>query len=194
MFKAVIFDLNGVILIGEYLTLRFNKRFGIPEDNFFPVLKEIMGVVRQPHSPPAFSLWKPYLQNWHIDLSEPEFFDFWFSDEKPLPGFIEYLGQLQKSDIKVFILSNNFKERTDYYRQHYPQIFSSVDKAYFSWETGHVKPSPESLKLLLSENNLRPQDCIYFDDSTANLEMAQKLGINSFKWIDLPSAKKIIEN
>ncbi len=193
MYKAVIFDLNGVFLISEFLSRRFKERFNVPEDRFLPALKEIMGVVRQPHSPPAYSLWKPYLQDWKVNLSEKEFFDFWFSGENLVPELIDYARQLMTQGIKVFILSNNFRERTEYYRRHFPQIFASIDQAYFSWETGYVKPSEASLRFLLTQNHLQPQECIYFDDSEANISVAKKLGLKAEKWIDLSSAQKLIE-
>lgn len=192
--RAVIFDLNGVFLESQFLSARFKERFGISEDQFLPALKEIMGVVRKPSSPPAFSLWKPYLDKWKVPLSEEEFFRFWFSGEKLVSELVEYARALRDRGVKVFILSNNLKERTQYYRQHFPEIFKNVDKAYFSWETGLVKPSVESLKLVISENSLNPQDCLYFDDSDANIKVARSLGIRSEKWSGLPAAKAVIDS
>lgn len=192
MYKAVIFDLNGVFLQSEPLSKRFEERFRIATDQFLPALKEIMTIVRKPNAPAAFSLWKPYLDQWQIALTEKEFFDFWFSGEHLVTELIEYAQELKDRGVKVFILSNNFKERTEYYRQSFPQIFQCVDKAYFSWETGLVKPSTESLQLVLSENNLKPEDCIYFDDSDDNVKIAQNLEIKSEKWINLDEAKRVV--
>ena len=192
MYKAVIFDLNGVFLQSEPLSKRFEERFRIATDQFLPALKEIMAIVRKPNAPAAFSLWKPYLDQWQIALTEKEFFDFWFSGEHLVTELIEYAQELKDRGVKVFILSNNFKERTEYYRQSFPQIFQCVDKAYFSWETGFVKPSTESLQLVLSENNLKPEDCIYFDDSDDNIKIAQDLGIKSEKWTNLDEAKRVV--
>ena len=80
--------------------------------------------------------------------------------------------------------------RTEFYRKNFPQIFQCVDKAYFSWESGFVKPSVESLQLVLSENSLRSEECIYFDDSDDNIKVAQSLGITAEKWTNLVEAKK----
>ncbi len=192
MFKAVIFDLNGVFLLSEPLSSRFEEKFDVAKDLFLPALKEIMVVVRQPDAPAAFSLWKPYLDQWQVPLTEQQFFDFWFSGEHLVPELVEYAVCLRNKGIKVFILSNNFKERTEFYRKNFPQIFQCVDKAYFSWETGLVKPSIEALQLILSENHLKPEECIYFDDSDENIKVAQTLGIYVEKWIDLTSAKSAV--
>lgn len=125
-------------------------------------------------------------------MSEKGFFDFWFSGEYLVPELIKYAQELRNGGVKVFILSNNFKERTEYYRKNFPQIFQCVDKAYFSWETGFVKPSIESLQLVLSENSLKPEDCIYFDDSDDNIKIAQDLGISAQKWTNIDDAKKSV--
>ena len=92
---------------------------------------------------------------------------------------------------KVFILSNNFKRKNEFYRKNFSQIFQCVDKAYFP-ETGLIKPSIEALQLILSENHLKPEECIYFDDSDENIKVAQTLGIYVEKWIDLTSAKSAV--
>ncbi|KKU29087.1 MAG: Phosphatase YihX [Candidatus Amesbacteria bacterium GW2011_GWA2_47_11b] len=190
MYKTVIFDLNGVFLQSEPLSKRFEEKFGVTKDQFLPALKEIMAVVRKPNAPAAFTLWKPYLDQWQVSLSEQQFFDFWFSGEYLVPELVEYAQELKNGGVKVFLLSNNFKERTEFYRKNFPQIFQCVDKAYFSWESGFVKPSVESLQLVLSENSLRSEECIYFDDSDDNIKVAQSLGITAEKWTNLVEAKK----
>jgi HAD superfamily hydrolase (TIGR01509 family) len=193
MYKAVILDLTGVLFQNQFLSHRFHDKFKVPIEVFTPVLKQIMPIVRKPNAPSAFSLWEPYFRKWGLNLSEEEFFEFWFSGEKPIPELIDYTKKLHESGIKVFILSNNFRERTTYYRSHFPHVFQLFDKAYFSWETGFVKPSLEALKLVLSENQLAPQDCIFFDDQDTNLELARQLGIEAEKWVDLETAKQVIE-
>ena len=190
MYKTVIFDLDGVFLQSEPLSKRFEEKFGVTKDQFLPALKEIMAVVRKPNAPAAFTLWKPYLDQWQVSLSEQQFFDFWFSGEYLVPELVEYAQELKNGGVKVFLLSNNFKERTEFYRKNFPQIFQCVDKAYFSWESGFVKPSVESLQLVLSENSLRSEECIYFDDSDDNIKVAQSLGITAEKWTNLVEAKK----
>ena len=72
--------------------------------------------------------------------------------DKPLNEIIEYDKQIFKEyqfvdwnkyregRLEVLKkLSNNFKERALYY-SHYPWIHDVVDKTYFSWKTGFIKP------------------------------------------------------
>lgn len=193
MIKAIIFDLNGVFLESPPLSERFQEKFGVPTDKFLPVLKDVMDKVRRPDAPPAFSLWKPHLDSWGLDLSEDEFFDFWFSGEHLVPALLDYAKRLRESGLRVFVLSNNFRERTSYYRQNLSEIFKDLDGEYFSWETGYVKPDLEAYKNILDKNSLKPEECIYFDDSDKNIEVARSLGIHAEKYEGLKATKRAIE-
>ena len=73
-------------------------------------------------------------------------------------------------------------------------MHEAVDKVYFSWQTGLVKPDPEAWKLVLKENNLEPEDCLYFDDQEKNIKAAGSLGITSLIFKDVSTTRKIIES
>lgn len=193
MIKAVIFDLNGVFLGGDLLSTRFERDFSVKAGDFISALKRIMPIVRKPKAPSCFLLFKPYLDQWELNLNKQEFFQYWFSGEHPIIELIAYAKSLQQKGIKVFTLSNNFKERTKYYRKHLPDIFASVDKAYFSWETGLVKPDERAFLLILRENRLKPEECAYFDDDAENVAVAERIGIKAFHYNGFEEAKAVLE-
>lgn len=193
MMKAVIFDLNGVFLGGDLLSTRFEQDFSVKAGDFISALKEIMPIVRKPKAPSCFSLFKPYLKKWGLKFNKPEFFQYWFSGEHPVIELITYARGLKKRKIRVFILSNNFKERTKYYRKHFPDIFAAVDKAYFSWETGFVKPDEKSFRFILQENELKPEECAYFDNDEENVVVAKRIGIRAFLYNGFEETKQFLE-
>jgi len=193
MLKAAIFDLNGIFLQSPKLSDRFEKDFNISNFIFLPKLKEIMEKVRKPNAEPAFSYWAPVFKEWNINLNESEFWDYWFKAEIQSDKMINYAEKLKQKGIKVFVLSNNFKERATFYG-HYPWIHNVVDKAYFSWQTGFVKPDIKAWELILSENNLKADECIYFDDQKKNLESAESIGIKSFLFKNEDELEKIIND
>lgn len=184
MVKAYIFDLNGVFLKGEYLTQRVHDKWGVDINEVLEVLNKSMEVVRQPNAVSLFSLWKDALNKWGIEITEEEFLTWWFSGEVLQKDVVKLCKELKEQGLKVFILSNNFRERTNYYRNNFPEIFEVVDKAYFSWETGFIKPSKEAFLNILNENKLNPEEVIYIDDSKKNLDVAQNLGITISPNID----------
>lgn len=181
MIKAVIFDLNGIFIQAPLLSDRFNKDFGIAIEDFLPKLKEIMDKTRQPNAGGSFQYWKPALDEWNIHMTEEEFWKYWFGAEVVSDDMVNFAKELKAKNIKVFVLSNNFKERAEYYG-HYPWIHDVIDKAYFSWQTGFVKPDPKAWELILEEHNLKPEECLYFDDQEKNIEASNSVGIKAFKF------------
>ncbi|MFZ5390824.1 MAG: HAD family hydrolase [Patescibacteria group bacterium] len=192
MLKAIIFDLNGVFIISPKLSDRVKQDFGLDTQEFLPALFNIMDQVRLPGAQPAFTYWQPYLQKWHINLSESEFWDYWFKGEAPNQPMIDLAKKLRQQGLKIIILSNNFKERAEYYES-YPWLNEIADKIYFSWQTGLVKPNIKAWQLVLTDHNLKAEDCLYFDDQAKNLAAAQSLGIPNFHFTNAANTHSIIQ-
>lgn len=191
MYTAAIFDLNGIFIQSPKLSDRFQKDFNIPTTTFLPKLSEIMDKVRQPNAGPSFQYWQPVLEEWGIHLSETEFWDYWFSAETQSEDMIVLAKELRAKGILVFVLSNNFKERADYYG-HYPWIHEALDGAYFSWQTGFVKPDPKAWEAILTRHNLTAEECVYFDDQEKNVLAAKTVGINSFLFEGVEQVRSIV--
>lgn len=179
MIKAVIFDLNGVFVRSRFLSDRFQKTYKIATDVFWPAMKEIMHIVRQPNAGSSWQYWEPLMKEWGITITEQEFWDFWFTGEKEVPEMIELAKRLKGDGMRIFILSNNFVERAAYYQKHFSFMTDVIDHVYYSWQTGLVKPNPEAWKKVLTENSLEPSEVLYFDDVQTNIDVAQELGITS---------------
>lgn len=192
MIKAIIFDLNGIFLKSEKLSDRFERDFNIDSQTFLEKLGEIMKEVRKPNSKPAFEYWKPVFKEWNLSLTESEFWNYWFKAEIQSDKMIQCATKLRSRGIKVFILSNNFKERAQYYN-HYPWIHNAVDRVYFSWQTGFIKPDIKAWELVLKENNLNPEDCIYFDDQEKNILASEKAGIKAYLFTNEEEVSSMLE-
>lgn len=191
MSKAVIFDLNGVFLQSESLSTRFERAFGVKEKDFWPIFKEILIQVRQPQAEKVYELLVPYFQQWNVEISETEFYNFWFSGESLDREMVLILQELKKIAWQVFILSNNLKERSLYYRATMSEL-KLFDKVYFSWETGYIKPDKRAFNLILQENNLIPENCFYFDDSESNVKVGNSLKIKSYLYESPAQVRKIL--
>lgn len=192
MIKAVIFDLNGVFMLSPKLSDRFQEDFNISKEVFLPALSEIMDKVRKPNAEPAFNYWQPYLEEWGISFDEKQFWDYWFNAEKESPEMISLAKELKQKSIRVIILSNNFKERSNFYKE-YPELNQVVDNLYYSWQTSFVKPDPAAWQYVLDANGLEPEECIYFDDQDKNLKAAESLGIKSHMFVDAVTTKEILK-
>ncbi|OGI93575.1 hypothetical protein A3A03_00395 [Candidatus Nomurabacteria bacterium RIFCSPLOWO2_01_FULL_40_18] len=191
MIKAVIFDLNGIFVQAPRLGERLEKDFGLKQEIFLPNLHRIMHEIRKRNAKPAFSYWGPFLQEHKINFSEKDFWNYWFGSEKVSEQMVAFSKKLKQQGIKVFVLSNNFKERSEYYGL-YPWIHEAVDKVYFSWQTGFIKPNLAAWQLVLSKNNLKPEECIYFDDKEKNLKASEEVGIKAFQFTNEQELERIV--
>lgn len=194
MIKAIIFDLNGVFIQSPKLSDRFRENYGVRNEIFLPALKEIMAKSRLPNAGDSYQYWLPFLKTWNIDLIREEFFNFWFTGEKEVPELIAFARELKSKGLKLFILSNNFAERAAYYKEHFGFLTEIFDKIYYSWETGFVKPDTKAFALLIKENNLAPAECVYFDDTKDNIEVARRFGLKAYLFTNLEEMKTALNS
>ena len=193
MIKAIIFDLNGVFVQSHKLSDRFQQDFGVAAEEFLPALKDVMARVRQPGAAAMFSYWQPYFAKWQVRFSADEFADYWFHAEQVVPEMVDFAEKLKARGLKIFILSNNLAERAEYYAENFAFLKTLPEKIYYSFETGFIKPDERAYRLILDENGLAPEECLYFDDSDANVAVANGLGLCAWKFEGVEKLKERVE-
>jgi len=60
------------------------------------------------------------------------------------------------------------------------KITDVFDKCYYSYAMGMAKPDYEIFEALLADAGVAANECLFLDDGPKNIEMAQKLGIQSY--------------
>lgn len=100
------------------------------------------------------------------------------------------LLQQLKTKHRIFLLSNTNDIHILYVNNYLKETFGINDlsgyfeKVYLSYEVGMRKPDAEIFELVLSENNLDPDETLFIDDSIQHIEGAKKLGIHTY-WLDV---------
>lgn len=193
MIKAIIFDLNGVFVKSQKLSERFRDYLGVPETHFMPVLEAAMQKMRLPGAGDGFAYFEPHLRSWGVALPPRLFWDFWFEPEEAVPEIVGIVEKVRASGAKVVVLSNNFKERAEYYDRRFPFLRALTDAVYYSWQTGFVKSDPRAYQRILADFNLAPQDVLFFDDSAGNIAVAKGLGINAYVFQGIDGVREVLK-
>jgi len=110
-------------------------------------------------------------------------FDSWGvlqDGQGPNTALIEIVKILKEKGLLLFVLSNANETQA---AENEPVTSTFKDlftKFYYSFETGFHKPEPGAFTVILKENALSPEECVYFDDSMENVDAANSLGIESY--------------
>jgi beta-phosphoglucomutase len=176
MIKAVIFDMDGVLVDTEPFHVEIEKRqFAL---NNVPVTPEeqqqYMGVA-------AEVMWRTLAERYSIDRSVVELIEqnrtgsirfFSEVDEIPLmPGLIELLDVLRANHYPLAVASSSFPEiielvldRTGI-RKYFQVVVSSQ-------EAGKSKPEPDVFLLAAKRLGVEPRNCLVVEDSANGIKAA----------------------
>jgi putative hydrolase of the HAD superfamily len=187
--KNIIFDLGGVILNIDYrLTSQAFQNLGLSD------FDEKYSQAKQSHlfdrletgkiTPEDFR--KKLKAYFSQTVSDTDMDNAWNAMLLDLPKQrIDLLKQLSKN-YRLFLLSNtniiHYRAYSAYLKQTFGKmIFDEIfEKQYLSFEIGMRKPDKQIFELVLNENNLRPSETLFIDDSIQHVEGAAKTGINAY--------------
>ena len=94
------------------------------------------------------------------------------------PFAIPMIEELKRRGHKVYYLSNYF----EYLMHTAPwalEFIPHMDGGVFSCHHHRIKPDREIYRILCEKYSLRPEECIFFDDSEKNIEAAGKFGMTA---------------
>ena len=91
-----------------------------------------------------------------------------------------------KLKYRTFLLSNINEIHLDYIQKYLKNTFGLdgnemfFEKIYYSHLIGKRKPDPEIFEQVLTENDLKPEETLFIDDSPQHLASAEKMGIQTY--------------
>lgn len=98
-----------------------------------------------------------------------------------IPGMADLVRTLKRKGYKLYGLTNWSAETFPVARAKYA-VFDALDGMVVSGEEKVIKPDPEIYKCLLSRFQLRAPDCLFIDDSPANVAAARQLGFDAVRF------------
>lgn len=100
---------------------------------------------------------------------------------KLFPYTLGWIRSLKAQGLSVYFLSNYYP----YLVWKNPEVLRFIDDmdgGVFSWQEKITKPDPEIYRRLLRKYDLRAEECVFIDDSQANIDAANALGLRGFRF------------
>lgn len=193
MIKALIFDIDGVLINSEKLSKKFAREYNIPLKDILPFFDGPFNdcILGKADLKEAIT---PYLRSWGWKKGVDKFLDYWFSVEHIMnQELIDCIQNYRKEGIKCFVATNQEKHRAEY-------IFNkmgfadSFDKFYFSSNLGHKKPDSDFFAKVVNDlGGIRKEEILFWDDAPENIAGAKEFGINAELFTSFPDFKRRIK-
>jgi len=100
------------------------------------------------------------------------------------PVMMEWVRALKNRGLKIAVLSNMPIEISRYMRHHAPW-FKDFDYVCFSAEVHLAKPEAAIFHACMKALRSRPEECLFIDDRTENVEAARALGMQAVKFVSV---------
>lgn len=190
MIKAVIFDIGGVVASPatfHLLAKKYAKALKLVDVDVYGVLEK-------------------YWHLWEVErINEREFFEsvardlsresdkdkikeMMYGFAKPRKGIFSLIKKLRKR-YKIFALTNHAREFFEFIDKKYG-IERNFDAVFTSYEARLAKPDSGFFRHMLKETGMKPEECIFIDDSEKNVKAAGMLGFKAILHRSLKQTEK----
>jgi len=100
---------------------------------------------------------------------------------------------------RLFLLSNtnilHYPSYTSRFRRdHGEEMKALFEKLFLSFEMGVHKPDPEIYRMTLEQGKMKPEETLFIDDVSENVEAAVKAGMAAFHLADEMDVTDLFEN
>lgn len=98
----------------------------------------------------------------------------------PIEGTVAIFRELKRRGSPVYAITNWNQHKFNETRSRF-DFLAEFDGIVVSGEEGLIKPDPAIFELFLSRYNLRPDDCLFIDDSQHNVDSAKAVGMQAVR-------------
>ena len=102
-----------------------------------------------------------------------------------LPDGVALLRDMKSAGYGIYGLTNWSAETIGYAYEAFGDLKPLFDGIIVSGEEKTLKPGPEIYRILLDRYSLRPEECVFLDDSRQNVDGAIAVGINGVLYDDI---------
>lgn len=95
---------------------------------------------------------------------------------------VYFLKKFKEMGYQIYALSN-YPERGFLYTESTFPIFKLFDGKVISYDVREVKPGNRIYEILLDKYQLKAEECIFIDDTRANIETAESMGMKGIHYL-----------
>jgi putative hydrolase of the HAD superfamily len=107
-----------------------------------------------------------------------------YAQSEALPDSIALIGRLAQAR-KVFLATlNNESRELNLHRIEKFGLRSYFSAFFSSCYLGVSKPHPQIYRMALDISQRQPEECVFIDDRSLNLECARRLGIHTIQFLN----------
>lgn len=194
MIKNVIFDLGKVLINNdpsEYL-----RKYGYDEEKYQALLDAIwtdslwgdMDIAKYESFKDIIEIYVKKHKELETELKSffaEDWMELYVAYEDTVKFYYEVYGQ----GYDIYLLTNFSKDGYEYISNKF-DFFKKSKGAVVSSHLKIAKPDMRIYQYLLETYNLNPDECIFIDDSVANIKAAIDLGIHGIVYTDIESLRK----
>lgn len=100
----------------------------------------------------------------------------WYHFSSMIEGMEELVKELKDRGYKIYLLSNTSKAFYKF-KELFP-VIKHIDGTFISADHGVLKPDKEIFRLFCEKFSLYPRECVFVDDSQANVKSASEEGFS----------------
>ena len=193
MIRALIFDFGDVFInLDKAATGRELKKINIeqlPEEIHTKNREYEQGFITSDEFSDHYRAHFPQLAN-------SDFKNSWNAILLDFPEYrLRFIQKLaREKDYKLILLSNTNENHIEYIKNEVPfynEFKECFDAFYLSHEIGMRKPDAAIFEYVLEQHDLKPDDCLFIDDTEENTLAASKLGFHT--WNLEPTREDVID-
>ena len=172
MYKAALFDLDGVLIDSETLYTQFWKRVGerhhLPSPTFaYDIKGTTLNDILTTHfpDPKVRADVDRLLHDFENEIVYPVF-----------PGALEFVDALRAAGLKTVIVTSSYSKKMGFLFRQHPDFPTHFDAIVTACDVTHSKPHPEPYLVGASKAGVKPSECLVFEDSYQGLESGRRAG------------------
>ncbi|WP_299907419.1 HAD family phosphatase [uncultured Paracoccus sp.] len=134
-----------------------------------------LAVIRDAHGETAAAPLEGYTAGFPVTIREP------------IPGTWQIAEGLKASGHRMFAITNWSADNWPAALTTYPQLTTLFEDIVVSGIEKMLKPDAEIYLALTNRNGIAPADCLFIDDSAANVEGARAVGMDAIHFTEAPA-------